>query len=84
MTTWGSLGIHTYRGEVELDIIDDFFSGPIRISWQKLKGHVMGERVLLERDTIEEWFQCLTEQLAEREAKTPRIPEHIAHKHWPI
>jgi len=83
MTTWESLGILAFRGEVDLDIIDDFFSGPIKISWQKLEGHVMGERALLGRDTIEEWFQWLTERLAEREASTPRIPAHVAHKHWP-
>lgn len=83
MTTWESLGILVYRGELDLDLIDDFFSGPIKISWRKLKGHVMGERAMLERDTIEEWFQWLTERLAEREASTPPVPAHIAHRHWP-
>ncbi|MGH8033890.1 MAG: DUF4760 domain-containing protein, partial [Lysobacterales bacterium] len=60
MTTWESLGILVYRGEVDLDLVDEFFSGPLKISWQKLQGHVMGERELLGRDTIEEWFQWLT------------------------
>ena len=83
MTTWESLGILVYRGEVDLDLIDDFFSGPIKISWQKLNGHVMGERALLERDTIEEWFQWLVERLSEKEARTPPIPAHVAHKDWP-
>ena len=83
MTTWESLGILVCRGEVDLELVDDFFSGPIKISWQKLKGHVMGERSMLERDTIEEWFQWLTERLAERESQMPPIPAHIAHKHWP-
>ena len=83
LATWESLGILVYRGEVDLDLVDDFFSGPIKISWQKLKGHVMGERSMLERDTIEEWFQWLTERLAERESQMPPIPAHIAHKHWP-
>ncbi len=83
MTTWESLGILVFRGEVDLDLVDDFFSGPIKVSWQKLQGHVMGERSMLERDTIEEWFQWLTERLAERESQMPPIPAHIAHKHWP-
>ena len=82
MTTWESLGILVFRGEVDMDLVDEFFSGPIKISWQKLQGHVMGERELLGRDTIEEWFQWLTERLAERESKTPRVPAHIAHKNW--
>jgi putative heme iron utilization protein len=57
MTTWESLGILVFRGEVDLDLVDEFFSGPIKISWRKLQGHVLGEREMLGRDTIEEWFQ---------------------------
>ena len=82
MTTWESLGILVYRGEIDLDIIDDFFSGPIIISWSKLKGHIIGERSLLGRDTIEEWFQWLTERLLERESNEPAVPAYIAHKKW--
>jgi hypothetical protein len=82
MTTWESLGVLVHRGEIDLDLVDDFFSGPIRISWRKLKGHVMGERSLLQRDTIEEWFQWLAERLEEMESKTPPVPAHIAYKDW--
>jgi len=82
MTTWESLGILVYLGEIDLDMIDDFFSGPITISWRKLEGHIKGERSLLGRDTIEEWFQWLTERLLERESKVPPLPAYIAHKHW--
>jgi hypothetical protein len=82
MTTWESLGILVYMGEIDLDMIDDFFSGPIMISWRKLEGHIKGERSLLGRDTIEEWFQWLTERLLERESKVPPLPAYIAHRHW--
>lgn len=82
MTTWESLGILVYRGEIDLDMIDDFFSGPIIISWNKLKGHIIEERSLLCRDTIEEWFQWLMERLLEQESKEPAIPAYIAHKKW--
>lgn len=82
MTTWESLGIMVHRREIDLDLVDDFFSGPIKISWQKLQGHVMGERAMLERETIEEWFQWLTERILEREADAPPVPAHVAHKDW--
>ena len=81
MTTWESLGILVYRNEIDLDTVDDFFSGPVRISWRKLKGHVMGERAMLGRGTIAEWFQWLSERLSEREAEVPPVPAHIAHQH---
>lgn len=82
MTTWESLGILVYRGEIDLDMIDDFFSGPIIISWNKLRAHIIEERSLLGRDTIEEWFQWLMERLLERESKEPAVPAYIAHKKW--
>ena len=82
MTTWESLGILVYRGEIDLDMIDDFFSGPIIISWNKLKGHIFEERSLLGRDTIEEWFQWMMERLLERESLEPAVAAFIAHKQW--
>ena len=35
MTTWESLGILVFRGEVSLDLVDDFFSGAVELSWRK-------------------------------------------------
>ena len=82
MTTWESMGILVYRGEISLEIVDDFFSGPITVSWRKLKGHVFGEREELGRETIEEWFQWLAERFAERESAVPPEPAHVAHRDW--
>ncbi len=82
MTTWESLGILVHMGEVDLDLVEDFFSGPILISWRKLQGHVMGERAATGRDTIEEWFQWLAERLQERETKRPALPAHVEHHNW--
>jgi hypothetical protein len=81
-TTWESLGILVYRGEVDLQLIDDFFSGPIRISWHRLEGHVRGERAETGRETINEWFQWLNDRLAERESTERPVPAHIAHRDW--
>jgi len=56
-TTWESLGILVHRGEVDLQMIDDFFSGPIIVSWRKLENHVLGERAEVGRETINGWLQ---------------------------
>lgn len=82
MTTWESLGVLVHRGEMSLDMVDDFFSGPIRISWEKLSPYVLGEREEQNRETIEEWFQWLADRLKERESTAAPIPAHIAHKGW--
>jgi hypothetical protein len=34
--TWETIGVLLFHGELTIDIIDDFFSGPILISWRKL------------------------------------------------
>ena len=81
-TTWESLGVLVHRGEIDLQLIDDFFSGPIRISWQKLENQVMGERAECERETINEWFQWLNERLGDVESAEPPVPAHIAHRKW--
>lgn len=81
-TTWESLGVLVYHGEIDLQLIDDFFSGPIRISWRKLKAQVMGEREATGRETINEWFQWLNDRLGEMESLEPPVPAHVAHKDW--
>src|SRR5207302_10195364 len=35
--TWESIGLLLFRRELTLDLIDDFFSGPILLSWKKLQ-----------------------------------------------
>jgi hypothetical protein len=80
--TWERLGILVYRDEIPLDLVDDAFSGPILISWEKLKGFVEEFRANVRRDTGFEWFQWLAERMMEREKTTSAIPAYIAHKTW--
>jgi hypothetical protein len=60
--TWESLGVMFFRGEVTIDLIDDFFSGPSLISWRKLNVFVEEDRRALDRNTVSEWFQWLAER----------------------
>ena len=60
--TWESLGVLVFRREVTLDLVDDFFSGPLIISWQKLKVYSEEWRRTLNRETGNEWFHWLAEQ----------------------
>src|SRR6478735_2550112 len=38
--TWESLGIMVYKHEISLSTLDDYFSGPLIISWKKLQRYV--------------------------------------------
>ena len=80
--TWESLGVLVYRREVTLDLVDDFFSGPLVISWRKLKVYSEEWRRTLDRETGNEWFHWLAERMLEREKAAPPIPAYVAHRHW--
>jgi hypothetical protein len=71
-----------FRREVTLDLVDDFFSGPILLSWQKLRVYSEEWRRALNRDTFAEWFHWLAERMMERERLSPPVPAYIAHRTW--
>jgi hypothetical protein len=80
--TWESLGVLMFRREVTLDLVDDFFSGPIVLSWQKLKIYSEEWRRTLNRETGNEWFHWLAERMIEREKLSPPVPAYIARRTW--
>jgi hypothetical protein len=80
--TWESLGVLVFRREIDLQLIDDFFSGAIVVSWRKLHAFVEQDRRTLGRETVWEWFQWLAERLTEREQRTNPVPAHLAHRDW--
>ena len=80
--TWESIGVLLFRRELTLDLVDDFFSGPILLSWQKLRVYGEEWRRELNRETGSEWFQWLAERMMERERLSPPVPAYIAHRKW--
>src|SRR5215471_6340101 len=80
LTSWEALGILLYRKEVTIELVDDFFSGPIVVSWRKLSRYIAVLRRDAQRDTYFEWVQWLAEQMMEREKQSPPVPAHIAHR----
>jgi len=78
--TWESLGVLVFRREVTLDLVDDFFSGPLVISWQKLKVYSEEWRQTLNRETGNEWFHWLAERMLEREKTSPPVAAYEAHR----
>jgi hypothetical protein len=82
LTSWEALGILLYRREVTIDLVDDFFSGPIVVSWRKLSHYIAELRKDAQRDTYFEWVQWLAERMMEREKQIPPVPAHVAHRDW--
>ena len=44
LTSWEALAILLYHKEVTLDLVDDFFSGPIIVTWRKLSKYIEDTR----------------------------------------
>ena len=80
--TFESLGILVFRGEVSLDTVDDYFSGLIVISWQKLRPYIYRLRKQENRETLAEWMEWLHDRMADRERQGEPLPAHIAHRSW--
>lgn len=77
--TWETIGVMLYHNEITIDIVDDFFSGPIVLSWRKMRNYITALRNQYQRDTWFEWFQWLAERMLEREPTEPPIPAYVAH-----
>jgi hypothetical protein len=82
IATFGSLGILVYHHEISLELIAEFFSGPITVGWRKLHAYVVEVRRETQRETIGEWWEWLAGRLAAREATEPRVPAYRAHPDW--
>lgn len=80
--TFESLGILVHKKELDLGLVEDFFSGPVLISWRKLERYSVEGRKEHNRDTMEEWFQWLAERMSEREKMRSPIPAYIEFKDW--
>ena len=80
--TFESLGILIYRRDMDIQLVEDFFSGIIILSGRKLKNYLVEMRNSSNRQTYYEWFQWLYVQLETRESKTPPIPSYIAFRNW--
>ena len=66
--TWETIRALLFHGEFTIDVVDDFFSGPIIISWRKLLPYTTELRQRYRRETWFEWFQWMAERMMERES----------------
>lgn len=82
LTTFENIGILVYRGELDLELVDDYLSGFIVITWRKTRAHIRAVRREQARDTFAEWVEWLYDRIAERETTAAPVPAYIAHRSW--
>jgi len=63
------VGVLLHKRLIDIAVVDDLFSSPIRISWEKLKPIAEGERKQFNRPQIWEWWEYLYNEMKRREQK---------------
>lgn len=80
--TLESLGIMVFKRDLDIRLVEDFFSGIIVLSGRKLKNYFVEIRNTSGRQTYYEWYQWLYEQVEKRERKNPPLPSYVAFQDW--
>lgn len=63
MGTFESLGILVFRRDIDIALVEDFFSGVLVLSRKKLQKYLDQVRRSSGRQTYYEWYQWLSEQV---------------------
>ena len=63
------VGVLLHKKLIDIAVVDDLFSSPIKISWEKLKFVAEGERKQFGRPQIWEWWEYLYNEMQKRERK---------------
>ena len=63
------VGVLLYRRLIDIGLVDDLFSSPVKRAWERLKPIAEGERNQTQRPQIWEWFEYLYNEMQKREQK---------------
>jgi hypothetical protein len=72
------VGVLLHRKLIDIAVVDDLFSSPIKISWEKLKLVAEGERKQSGRPQVWEWWEYLYNEMQKREQKLQRSATQTA------
>ena len=61
------VGVLLHKKHVDIALVDDLFSSPVKRAWEKLKPIAEGERKQTNRPQIWEWFEYLYNEMQKRE-----------------
>ena len=82
MGTFESLGILVFRRDIDIALVEDFFSGVLVLSRKKLQRYLDQVRQSSGRDTYYEWYQWLGEQVERREGLGSAEPSFSQYRDW--
>ena len=71
-TFFEGIGVLLYRKLIDIGLVDDLFTAPIKISWGKMKDTIIETRKEYGQPTIFEWFEYLYNEMKKREQQLAR------------
>lgn len=63
------VGVLLHKKFIDIDLVDDLFSSPIILYWNKMKPIIEAMRKYFGRPQLSEWFECLYNEMSKREQK---------------
>jgi hypothetical protein len=68
-TFFEGIGVLLYRKLIDIGLVDDLFTAPINMSWDKMKDTIIEARKELGQPTIFEWFEYLYRETQKKEQR---------------
>ncbi len=63
------IGILLKRRLIDIELVDDMFTSPIKWTWEKMENIVLEERKVNNQPEILEWFEYLYNEMKKREQR---------------
>ena len=67
------IGVLLHRKLIDINIVDDLFTAPIKMMWEKMKPIAEDARKFLKQPTVYEWFEYLYSETQKREQRLQQI-----------
>jgi len=66
-TFFEGIGVLLHRKLIDIGLVDDLFTAPIKMSWDTMKDSIIEARKEYSQPTIFEWFEYLYNEMKKRE-----------------
>jgi hypothetical protein len=63
------IGVLLHRKLIDIDLVDDLLTAPVKMAWDKMKDNVIEIRKEEGQPTIFEWFEYLYNEMQKREQR---------------
>jgi hypothetical protein len=71
-TFFEGIGVLLHRKLIDIGLVDDLFTSPVKMAWDRMKDSIIEARKEYGQPTIFEWFEYLNNELVKREQKLQR------------